>query len=58
MKKDVGNLEEKVDLFTILALLVNIASISNTPLLWELAVKNAEKLKLTNQGNTKGTDLK
>jgi hypothetical protein len=53
-----GNLEGKVDLFTGLGLLVNIASISDTPLLVKLAVESARKLKLTNQGNTKGVDLR
>ena len=52
------NLEGKVDLFIGLGLLVNIASISDMPLLVKLAVESTGKLKLTNQGNTKGADLR
>jgi hypothetical protein len=58
VKKDVENLERKVDLFIGLILLVNITSILDTPLLWKLVVKNVGKPKLTNQGNTKGANLR
>jgi hypothetical protein len=62
VRKDLRYLQRKLNVFSGIGLIASIASILETPLLWELAVKKAGKLqdKLTNQGlgNTEGADLR